>query len=327
MAVKRSSVDDELARVRAAAADPRTPSATEDITRGLSSKHARVVKAAAQLVKSRRLEGFTKALQAAYGRLLEDAVKRDPGCQAKLAVLEALDFTESMDEEPFVAATSLVQLEPAWGKPVDSAGPCRGRAILALARIGHADTVLLAGALLADTEVSARAAAADALANSGVRHGAGVLLLKLAVGDEDPLVLLGCMSGVLSLAPEVALARFGPVLHGPDEQQRELVAVSFGQSTRADACRALITALDACVLSKERAVLLRALGLHRSDAALEALLGIIDRGNDVDAKAAIRALAPRRFDPGLRARVERVVSGQAGLERECAEAFKDESTT
>ena len=324
VAAKRAKVDDELARLRAASADPYSASVADVITSALSSKHARVVSAAAQLIKSRRLEDFTKALQAAYGRFLDDPVKSDPGCQAKLAVLEALDFTESMDDEPFVAATSLVQPEPAWGPPVDTAAPCRARAVLALSRIGHTDLVLIAGTLLADPEVPVRTAAADALTNSGVRHAAGVLLHKLAIGDEDPLVLLACMSGVLALAPEVALARFVPQLRGRDGQPRELAALCLGQSTRADACQALLAALEECVLSKERVVLLRALGLHRSDAALDALLRVIDGTNEVDAKAAIRALAPRRFEQGLRARVEQVIAGRAELERECAAAFKDE---
>jgi hypothetical protein len=150
------------------------------------------------------------------------------------------------------------------------------------------------------------------------------LLHKLAVGDEDPLVLLACMSGVLALAPEVALARFVPLLRGPDADRRELAALCLGQSSRADASRALIAALEDCVLSKERSVLLRALGVHRSDEALDTLLGVIDEGSRVDATAAIQALAPRRFEPGLRGRVERAVAGRAELERELRSAFSVE---
>lgn len=317
VAAKRASVDDELARLKASP-EPAV------IAAALSSKHARVVAAAAGLVKARTLEGHAAALQAAYQRFLEDPVKRDPGCRAKLAVLEALDFTESMDEQPFVAAASLVQLEPAWGAPVDTAAPCRARAVLALARMGHPDAVLIAGTLLADAEVPVRNAAADALSNSGVRHAAGVLLHKLGVGDEDPLVLLACMAGVLLLAPELALARFVPWLSGSDSQRRELAAVCLGQSTLPAAAQALIAALEGCVLSKERAVLLRALGLHRSDAALDALVTVVEGDNETDAAAAVRALAPRRFEASVRARVRQAVSGRGPLERAFAEAFKDE---
>lgn len=326
MAAKRAKVDDELTRLRAASAEPRSSESVEAITLALSSKHARVVAAAAQLIKARRLEGFNLRLKDAYGRFLDDPVKRDPGCQAKLAVLEALDFSETMEAEPFIAATSLVQPEPAWGPPVDTAAPCRARAMLALSRIGYPDLVLLAGPLLADPEGPVRAATAEALAYSGVRPAAGLLLHKLAVGDDDPLVLLACMCGVLALAPEIALARFVPLLAERDGQPRELAAMCLGQSGRADACQALVEALGACVLSKEREVLLRALGLHRSDAALEALLAVVEGANRADAKAAIEALAPRRFDPGLRSRLEKATQGNDALRETLAALFKDEES-
>jgi len=316
VAAKRASVEDELARLK----EHPEPAV---ITAALSSKHARVVAAAAALIKARTLEGHAAALKAAYGRFLEDPVKRDPGCRAKLAVLEALDFTETMDDEPFLAATSLTQLEPAWGPPVDTAAPCRARGVLALARMGHPDAVLIAGTLLADKEVPVRLAAAEALSSAGVRAAAGVLLHKLEVGDEDPLVLLACMGGVLSLAPELALARFVPMLREPEGQRRELAALCLGQSSLLAAAQALIAAVDDCVLSKERAVLLRALGLHRSDAALEALVAVIEGDHETDARAALRALAPRRFEASVRARVEQAVRGNSSLERDFTEAFKD----
>ena len=170
-----------------------------------------------------------------------------------------------------------------------------------------------------------RVAAADALGGCGVHHAAGVLLLKLEVGDEDPLVRLACMSGVLTLAPELALARFTPLLASHDDEVRELAALCFGQSNRADAGAALIAAVKACVLEREREELLRGLGLHRADASLEALLEIIARPGLDGAKAAIRALTPRRFEPGVRARVEKAVAGRVELVRAVLnEAFRVE---
>ncbi len=250
-------------------------------------------------------------------------MKRDPGCKAKLAILEALDFTESMDASPFLAAASLRQLEPAWGPPVDTAAGCRARAVLALARIGHEDAVLIGGVLLADPEHAVRASAADALAHSGVRAAAGVLLHKLGVGDEEPGVLLACMSGVLALAPGLAMARLVDQLEHGDAQAKELAALALGQSTRAEAAQALVRAAEACVLSSERAVLWRALGLHRSELALQTLLGILDRDNEADARAALQALAPRRFEGSVRERVTDAVRGRPELARELAQAFGD----
>jgi hypothetical protein len=314
---KKQTADEELAGLKA------NPDAA-GVALALRSAHARVVAAAAEQVKSRALDGHTQALQQAYERFLADPIKRDPGCRAKLAVLEALDYTESMDEVPFVAATSLTQLEPAWGPPIDTATGCRARGVLALARIGHDDAVPLAGVLLADPEHVVRAAAADALAHTGLRAAAGVLFHKLGVGDEEPAVLLACMSGVLALAPELAMKRFVEQLKSDDAQLKELAALALGQSTRVEAAQALIDAAGECVLSSERSVLLRALGLHRSDRALEALIQVLEGDNETDARAVLQALAARRFEANVRERVKQAVRGRAALDQDFAEAFKEE---
>jgi hypothetical protein len=120
------------------------------------------------------------------------------------------------------------------------------------------------------------------------------------------------------------MARFTPMLKSHDEEEREVVALAFGQSNRADACAALIAALEACPVEHQREVLLRGLGLHRADAALEALLGIIARPGIEGATAAIRALAPRRFESGVRAKVEAAIAGRVALTRVLNESFRVE---
>ena len=316
-AKKKSSADDELAQLQG------NPDAAA-IARALESRHARVVAAAAAQIKARALEGHGKALQAAYARFAEDGLKRDPGCKAKLAVLEALDFTESVDAAPFLAAASLRQLEPAWGPPVDTATGCRSRAALALARMGHEDAVLIAGTLLADPEHVVRATAADALGHSGVRAAAGALLHKLGVGDDEPAVLLACLSGLLALAPEFALARLIRQLEQGGGEEKELAALALGQSARIEAAQALLRAAEACVLSAERAVLWRALGLHRSELALRSLLEVIGSGNAADARAALRALAPRRFEKSVQEQVGQAVAARPELASELREAFGED---
>ncbi|MBS2025614.1 MAG: HEAT repeat domain-containing protein [Deltaproteobacteria bacterium] len=315
-AKKKPGADEELAQLKA------NPDARA-IATALASAHSRVVAAAAELIKARQLSEYTAALQSAYARFLVDPVKRDPGCRAKLAILEALDFTESMSEDPFLSATSLQQLEAAWGPPVDTAAGCRGRAILALARIGHQDAVPLAGLLLADDLHLVRVAAADALGHSGVRAAAGVLLHKLETGDEEPEVVLACMSGALALVPELMLGRLAAQLADGSDEGKEVAALALGQSNRPDALRVLVDAAEATVMSSDRAVILRAMGLHRSDAALEALLKFIAGDNLADARAAVRALATRRFEAGVRQRVQHELRGRPELERELAESFAD----
>jgi len=78
---------------------------------------AAAVALAAQAVREAALPGVEEALVRAYASLHGE----DPGCRARLALLEALDHMEATDDAPFVHAARYVQLEKAWGAPVDTA--------------------------------------------------------------------------------------------------------------------------------------------------------------------------------------------------------------
>lgn len=306
--------------------DPNTPDGRAGISAGLASARSFVVKRAAELVKERQVEGLEAELSAAFSRLLVDPAKADPGCHAKLALLEALDWLDASEEETFLLGAQHVQLEAAWGPPVDTATGVRARSVLALARTGYPDLALLAGELLGDPEPPVRQAAADALAARGARAGAGILLLKLRAGDADPMVTLAVMSALLALAPDWALPRLERRLHVRDGEARELAALALGQSRRDDALALLLTALEDAVRTDDRATVLRAIGLHRSDRALEAMLGVIEGGRPVDARAAIVALAVRRFEPDVcqRARSAAQRNPHAELGPDADAAFGDE---
>jgi hypothetical protein len=305
---KRPSLEDEQQQLSEAAADPHAH--LQRVRDALASRRSRVAARAARLVKQHTLDGFEADLQAAFRRFREDPVKSDPSCNAKLAALEALDFGESMDEEIFLEAARLVQLEPAWGKPVDTAVGVRSRGLVALARIGWVELDLLAAELLGDQEPPVRHAALEALAHRGARSGAALALFKLRLGDEDPLVTLAAMNTLLQLAPDWGLRELRPILDGKDEE-RELAALALGQSRSEAALPLLLAALEGCVMSEERAPIYRGLGFHRSDAALEKLLEVIAGGSLPDAKQAIAALSVRRYDPGVVEKVRRAAGREA----------------
>jgi hypothetical protein len=77
------------------------------------------------------------------------------------------------------------------------------------------------------------------------------------------------------------------------------------------------------VQADEREPILRGIGLHRSEGALALLLAVIAERAQADAATAIAALAPRRFEPGLVARVREAAerNPRADLADALAEAF------
>lgn len=318
---KRPSYEDEQRALSdAVAADARSAAARAQIATALRSARSLVVARAARLVKEHALDGFDAELVAAFDRFLRDGKKTDPSCQATLACLEALDYGESRDAGPFLRAVRHVQFEGS-----DTAGGVRARGVLGLARIGDADLELVAGRLAGDPLPSVRQAALEALAHRGDRAGAGVAMLRLTLGDDDPVVLMAAMTTLLALAPEAALAELGDRLDGDDESARELAAMALGQSRRDDALDVLLAALGRCTRPAERAPLVIAVGLHRSERALAALLDVVSDGGADDAEAALEALAVRRFEPGVARRVRDAAArnDRADLVARAAALFAD----
>lgn len=303
------TLEEELAELAAVGDAPRSPESAARLRLALSSKRARVVARAASLVMKHSVDGFLEPLVDAFDRFVEHGAKTDPGCVAKAALAEALDGLEWSDTAFFLRAARLTQPEPVWGGQEDTAGGVRVRGLLALARLSYPDFALEAARAATDPRAEVRVAAADGLACFGVRHGAGVVLLALERPEEDPLVTLALMSALLALAPELGLERLAPSLTGEDLSRAELAALALGQSQRSDAAQALVAALEQAALPKARVPLYNGLGQHRSELALTTLLGVVAERPLGDAKAALRALAPRRFDPGVRERMDSAVRG------------------
>jgi HEAT repeat protein len=247
-------------------------------------------------------------LKAAFVRFTRNGPKLDPGSKAKLAALTALDFLESLDAEPFVTAVRLVQKELTQG---DTGAVVRARAVLGLARLQHPDFMLHAAERLADREPSVREAAADALGHRGDPAGAGLLELRLRIGERDPSVLLAVLSAMIALAPNWGVNRAAGLLGGRldadggedddwgSRDASDAAALALGQSHRDDALGLLVDALGAEVRAVSRATLLRAIGAHRSERAVEVLLRTVAEGDGGDAGVAVEALLARRADPDL----------------------------
>lgn len=318
---KKPSVEEELAELRTLAEDPRTPEALARFQSTIAGSTSHPVAKVARIIKDAALESLARPLAGAFERFMQNAVKSDPGCNAKLAIVEALDALGYDDPAPFERAREHVQLEGAWGPPVDTAAMLRAGAIRALAHSGHTDFLLMAGEMLADPEVPVRLAAAEALAHRGDRNGAALLLPAARRGDEDPVVHTAYLSGLLALAPGWGLPRLERLLAGTDASLTELAAIALGESGLEEALTLLLDYVEKTPLARDRIPAIRALGLHRSDRALEALATMLAEGSRTDAETVLKALAPRRFDARVRTRLASAVA--INESREVAAMFRD----
>jgi HEAT repeat protein len=300
----------ELQALLASTSDLQTVASRDAIRRALTSTHALVVSRAAEIIRQHELEGLGGDIRDALDRFLTRGADVDPGCRAKLALLDALDASDWPDESPFIAATRIVQKEAAWGSPVDTAANVRARGVLGLARLRWRDLPLIAAELLLDPEEPVRVAAATALAAYGSRESAGALITQLGLPEEEPMVVIACVSALLELTPEWAIAILRRGVCGDRLIDRELASIALGESRRDDALELLIEWISRAILASHREWLLRAIGLHRSERALEFLLERITNGSREEAIATIHALAARRFDSGVIARVRRAASSQ-----------------
>lgn len=309
----RRKLDDQLTELARATAEPASEAARKALAKALGHRSSFVVAQAAEVIRDHVLDGFAGALEAAFERFAEDGAKRDPGCRAKLAAVEALDATDHPGTSIFEAAARIVQPEAAWGPPEDTAVPVRARGVLALARAPYHDFPLIAGEALADPSPHVRRAALVGLGTRDDRAGAGLARFKVALGDDDPMVTAEAMATLLALAPDVGIPALRGLAEGDDPAMVELALIALGESRRPAALIVLLDRLEAAVTSAERATVMTALALHRSEPALRVLLEWV-AGREADASAALEALAIQRHDPGVTERARGAAEAADRLE-------------
>ncbi|HEY3364882.1 MAG TPA: hypothetical protein VGK74_07520 [Symbiobacteriaceae bacterium] len=257
-----------------------------------------VVEAAARRVSKHRAGG---ALARAFERLDEGAPASDPGCWARMAILEALGRLESLEgEEPAFRAVRAVQVEPVSGGLTDTATGLRVAGASLLANLRPPGALLDLAWLLHDFEPNAtcsrqerpfaklatRQAAARAIGALGDPAGAAVVAVKLAFpGEELPDVLAECMDALAALREPRAVELLTPYL---DRRDPYLVAAAGAAIATAGGERVvplLVAALER-VPAEAQEALVYAIGSIRADAAHTALQELTRHPDPVISKAA-----------------------------------------
>ncbi len=276
------------------------------LRQALRAKTGLLVAAAARVIAEIPVDALVDELPAAFGNLLERPVERDPGCRGKARIARTLIEMERWSAAVFERGVAHVQREPAFGGPVDTAAELRGLCGIAYARFARHDALEVIAELLADKERTARAAAAQALGDSGRPDAVPLLRYKALSGDDEPTVLAACFSSLLSLAPDDSLRFVARFLEG-DEDRAGLAALALGEA-RLDGAIPILVSWSANATGERRRVGCLALALLRLEPATEHLVELVRAGEPEDARAAARALATFKSDPALADRVTRAAA-------------------
>jgi HEAT repeat protein len=263
------------------------------LRRGLTDRSNVVVAKAAKMAGELDARDAIPDLLAAFDRLFDDPVKRDPQCWGKTAIAKTLRDMEHADGAPFLRGARWVQFEPVWGGQADTAALLRGVCLLALP--GCADlrreTVMrfLVDALV-ESDAAVRADAARAIGAMGGDEAALVLRLKSHTGDEAIAVTGQVFESLLAVERGEGLDFVRGFLRPEGGEVAEEAALAIGSSRMESGVEILIDAWEHARTEEYRHSILRALGISRRENAEEFLRRIAGEGRERDRPEARAAL-------------------------------------
>ena len=303
---KARSFDAELEALSAVGELPREQ-ALPAIRAALGRSNNLLVSRAARYAARLELRELIPELAAALSRQLqaEDPAKADPQCWAKNELAKALSQFEHQDSGLFLAGLRLHQMEPTWGGSTDTAGALRGQCALALVQCRDMTAAAICRALLPlfrDEDPPVRVNAARALTQLGSDTAALLLRFRVELGSDAPELLGACLSGVLALEGESALAWVAGFLdHGDDLSAEAAFALAENRSPAALALLQQAHAAPFCRPSL-RHTLLEAIATMRTPEARQWLLDRIASGG-LQAREAADALWSAEPDVELAAQL------------------------
>ncbi|MEM9164089.1 MAG: HEAT repeat domain-containing protein [Cyanobacteria bacterium P01_F01_bin.4] len=270
---------------------PPTEEAIVTLQQVLTSKQPVAIAQVAKLVLNHHLTQLIPELAIQFERMLTKGASTDPNCIAKKAIANTLYQLEYPETELFLSGIHHIQMEPVWGKSVDTAPGVRAICALGLVRVNYRNVMIELADLLADPEIEARVGAARAIAYSENPQGVPLLRLKLHLGDPEPQVLSECFIALLQLAPQHSFPLVATFLDSSDPAVCELAAFALGEARIAEAFQAIKQAWQQTRALELRQSFLVAIATLRTDEAIQFLAGLIEKNKLADANDALIALS------------------------------------
>jgi HEAT repeat protein len=286
--------------------------AIKGLRKGLADRVNVVVAKAARIASTRRMTELVPDLLKTFDTLLITP-DRDPQCWGKNEIVKTLVDLDYSDSSPFLRGLKHVQMEPIWGRRVDTAGTLRGRCLLALVQatdLPRADKLREFVAALTDAEHEVRTDAIRALEQLAGNDCELLLRLKASVGDEESQVTGQAIESVLKLGGEPALPFAASFLLSARDDVRQEAALALGASHLSGSLDILKKATEKAREESFRRAILTAIGTSREEGAMEFLFDQLESAMMPDAEGALEALALHRQSIAVVEKVAKLVQNR-----------------
>lgn len=306
---KSDPVEQALDRLSAIKHVPGTSSAaTQEIRTFLKNRTNLVVAKAAKIAGEAHTMELMPDLTTAFHRLMGNPQKLDKGCAATTEIISALYELDYIEPDIYLLGIHHVQMEGSFGPPVDAAARLRAVSALSLARTRYPYALDEIVTLLVDEWPQARIGAVRALSSNGGQAGALLLKLRILTGETEPDVLAECFAGLLAIAPEQSLPLIATYIDSKDLAIGEAALLALGSSRLPEALDLLKARWGQPAGGSLRKVMLIAMAMIRSEAAIEFLVSLLAESSLTSARDVITALAIFRDNEKVRKQVEAAVS-------------------
>jgi HEAT repeat protein len=296
---------EQLDQLRTATLD----AAIKGLRKGLADRVNVVTAKSARIAAACQIKDLVPDLLKAFDSLLLNP-DRDPQCWGKNEIAKALVELDYSASDPFLRGSKHIQMEPVWGRKVDTAATLRGRCLLALVQttdLPRADVLRQLVAALTDAEHSVRTDAIRALEQMAGNECELLLRLKASVGDEEPQVTGQAIESVLKIEEERGLPFAASFLNHAQEGVREEAALALGASQLPGSLDILKKALAHAHEETFRLAIHTAIATSRENGAMEFLFNMLETALSADAEGCMEALALHRQSPEVVERVRKIV--------------------
>lgn len=308
---RRPDLEKTLERLKQIRDEPTADGVADALREIIVGPLSHAVAMAAEIAGDTQLHDLVPALAQAFERFMENPVKRDPGCRAKTAIIDALQHLDASEGDLYLRASRHVQLESVWGGREDTAPALRGAAGRGLVRMNHPDALLVLAELLADPEVPARIAAARAIVYHGGPAGLPLLRLKVLSGDREIDVVSDCLLGMLQISAADSIDFVARLLEG---ELAEAAMLALGESRAPEALPVLKSFWERTVDPDLSRTALLGVAMLRSDEAIAWLLSLVASEPGPIARDAIGVFEIYRSDERIAKRVRETVGQRRDID-------------